>query len=710
MMLRLLTVALKAEPDVVFARQRARQLAGLLGFDRQDQTRIATAVSEVARNAIEYAKGGVIDFSLTGSTPPQLFDITITDKGPGIPHLQSVLAGEHRSSTGMGVGLFGARRLMDQFAIESTAGEGTSVTLKKLLPAKAPLVRKEDLGPITDQLVAQDSDNPMDELRRQNQELMFSLAEVERQRKDLATLNDELQDTNRGVVALYAELDEKAEHLRRADELKLRFLSNMSHEFRTPLNSILALSGLLLNRVDGELTPEQERQIGFVRKAAESLSELVNDLLDLAKVEAGKIEVRPIEFAVSDLFGALRGMLRPLLVSERVNLVFEDVASVPHMFSDEGKVSQILRNLISNALKFTEHGEVRVSAAVSDDEQHVTFTVGDTGIGIAPEHQDVIFRAFSQLDSPLQRKVKGTGLGLPLSKRLCELLGGAIKVESRPGEGSVFSFTLPLHYGAVEPEPTIAPDAATGSAEDARIPVLAVEDNAADMMVYESLLRRSPYRLIGVKTVRDAKKMLAEAKPRVVILDLLLQGEDSWRFLAELKREPDTRRIPVLVVTTVEDKAKALALGANAYGLKPVGRNWLLGKLNELIEDTKAKRILLIDDDEASRYIVRRCLADQPYLLREAATGEAGLACAAEEEPDLVLLDLKLPGISGFEVLQRLRNDPRTSRVPVVVVTSAKLNDPELANLSAAERVIAKNTLSQEALGPTLRELIDAGA
>ena len=192
---------------------------------------------------------------------------------------------------------------------------------------------------------------------------MRTLDELRQRQEELARLNRELEDTNRGVVALYAELDERADHLRRADEVKTRFLSNMTHEFRTPLNSILALTRLLLDRVDGELTPEQERQVYFIRKSAENLSELVNDLLDLAKVEAGKIVVRPAEFEVRNLFGALRGMLRPLLLNTSVNLVFEEPDGIPPLHTDEGKVSQILRNFISNALKFTEQGEVRVSGA-----------------------------------------------------------------------------------------------------------------------------------------------------------------------------------------------------------------------------------------------------------------------------------------------------------------------------------------------------------
>jgi signal transduction histidine kinase len=277
---------------------------------------------------------------------------------------------------------------------------------------------------------------------QQHSELLHTQAELRSCQDELLNLTRELEDTNRGVVALYAELDEKALHLRRADAMKSRFLSNVSHEFRTPLSSIRALTKLLLDRTDGELSAEQAKQVMFIRHAAEDLSEMVNDLLDLAKIEAGKNEVRPTEFDLSRLFGALRGMLRPLLVADNVDLVFEEVGSIDELYTDEAKVSQILRNFISNALKFTERGEVRIRAAAEDGDR-LRFSVIDTGIGIARENLQLIFEEFSQIENPLQRRVKGTGLGLPLCRRLAELLQGRIEVESSPGQGSIFSLVLP---------------------------------------------------------------------------------------------------------------------------------------------------------------------------------------------------------------------------------------------------------------------------
>jgi signal transduction histidine kinase len=440
----ILTAEIRSEHDVVLARQRARQIAGLLGFDAQDQARIATAVSEIARNAYQYAGRGTVTFELT-SDPGSLV-ISIADRGPGIARLSEVLDGRYHSPTGLGLGILGARRLTDRFDIRSVPQAGTTVELGMLLPPRAAGVSADTVSRLGRELALHTPHDPLTELREQNHEVLRTLDELRERQVEVERLNQELAETNRGVLALYAELDEKAADLARASELKSRFLSNISHELRTPLNAILNITGLLLDHMDGPLNEEQERQVRFVRAAATTLTEMVNDLLDLARIEAGRSVVRPTTFTVADLFGALRGMFRALAPSERaVALIFEDPAEILPLSTDEGKLSQILRNFIANALKFTEQGEVRVSAAASADGR-VTFTVADTGIGIAPSDQERIFEEFSQLDSALQRKATGAGLGLPLSRKLAELLGGGVAVSSIPGAGSTFSVTIPACY------------------------------------------------------------------------------------------------------------------------------------------------------------------------------------------------------------------------------------------------------------------------
>jgi signal transduction histidine kinase/DNA-binding response OmpR family regulator len=703
-------VTLRYEHDVVTARQQARELAKAVGFDRQEQTRIATAVSEIARNAFRYAEGGKVQFSVEGTTSPQLLCVKVTDRGRGIADLDGVLDGGYRSSTGMGLGIVGARRLVDRFEITSTPDAGTTVWLRKLFPQRAPFMTAERLAQLTIDLAKREPGSLLQEMQHQNQELLRALEELRTRQDELVRLNRELEDTNRGVVALLAELDEKADHLRRADEMKSRFLSNMTHEFRTPLNSILALSRLLLDCVDGDLTVEQAKQVAFIRKGAEDLSELVNDLLDLAKVEAGKIEVRPAEFEVAKLFGALRGMLRPLLVNESVALVFDEPRDLPCLVTDESKVSQILRNFVSNALKFTERGEVRVSAAHDPDEDTVVFSVADSGIGIAPEDHERVFEEFTQLDSPLQRRVKGTGLGLPLARRLAALLGGSIGVRSEVGHGSTFFVRIPVVYRDAEPagEPAVPALAA----DPRRLPVLIVDDAPEDALIVEKFLRGSPFQPLVARTLRQARDMLAGLRPAALILDIRLRGEDAWGFLAETKSEPSTRDVPILVVTGVEDEQKALALGADAYAPKPLDRRWLIDALARLVsaesspadgtvtsptvtERRPVPHVLVVDDDDAFRYVLRAALAGTAHVA-EATGGVEGLRRAIDTRPDAILLDLAMPDLSGFDVLEALRAESTTRTTPVVVVTSRDLTREQRGwLLERASAVLSKDSLSE---------------
>ena len=276
-------------------------------------------------------------------------------------------------------------------------------------------------------------------------ELESLRARVARQQSEVALLEAELAETNKGVLALYAELDENAAQLREAADLKSRFLSYMSHEFRTPLASITSIADILIGGMDGSLTAEQQRQLQFVRGSVRELTEMVDDLLDLAKVDAGRISISPEWFEMVDLFSALRGMFRPIIASSTVSLIFEETGAIPRIFTDDKKLSQILRNFISNALKFTVEGEVRVAACLVD-EGVVEFSVSDTGIGIAQDHLPALFSDFVQIDTRIQKRLRGTGLGLSLAKKFAELLGGRVAVTSELGKGSRFSVRIPTHY------------------------------------------------------------------------------------------------------------------------------------------------------------------------------------------------------------------------------------------------------------------------
>jgi signal transduction histidine kinase/CheY-like chemotaxis protein len=691
----LLTLLIRHDQDVVTARQRAGDISALLGFDSGEQTRIATAVSEIVRNAFRYTGWGQVEFLIDREAQPQRLTVTVIDRGKGIPHLEQVLNGTYKSSTGMGLGLTGARRLMDDFEIDSVPGRGTTIVMRKTLSPRASVVTEERVGQILRGIRSRQPAGMLEEFQRQNQELLRALDDLQSRQDELVRLNRELEDTNRGVVALYAELDEKADHLRRADELKSRFLSNMTHEFRTPVNSIIGLCNLLVEDRQRE-GRDVEQEVVYIRKAAEQLGELVNDLLDLAKVEAGKTSVRPAPVDITKLFGALRGMLRPLLLNQAVTLVFDAADGLPTLTTDEAKVSQILRNLISNALKFTERGEVRVAASLAADDQHIAFTVSDTGIGIAPDDQQRIFEEFTQIEHRLQRGVRGTGLGLPLAKRLAELLGGTLSLVSEPGVGSTFSVTLPRRYTA--PEEPVVPEF-KWLPEPGKRPVLVVDDAADEQLIYEKLLKGTAFQIYPATTLEHAEHALGVIHPALVILDIRLRGVESWDFLLRLRRDPGTDQIPVIVVSALDERERALALGAQACFSKPVPRRALLDTMAALTTTSSGPmRVLLVEDEEICRYLIAQAL-DGAYQVVSCHDAEEGLREARARAADVILLDLMLPGITGWEMLDALRDDATTRDVPVIIVTGSALDHAGRAHLLRHARdVISKGDLTRERL------------
>lgn len=566
----LLRLELAQDRDIVAARQRARQVSALLGFDAQDQVRIATAVSELARNAMRHAGGGTIEFTLgeartRGATQPanSLLQVVISDQGPGIANLDDAIA--ESPSGELKLGLVAARRLMDTFDVYSGKGRGTTITLGKFLPRRIDHFTPARATAIAEQLSAYGTTDATAEIQQQNRELLRSLEELRLRKEELVRLNSELEDTNRGVMALYAELEERAAHLRLADETKTRFLSAVSHEFRTPVNSILALSRILLHRLDGDLTPEQEKQVSYIRQAAEQLSTMVDDLLDLRKVESGKLQIRVETFTVTDLFGALRGMFKPLSIKDTVSLTFEEIGVLPELSTDQGKVAQILRNLISNALKFTEAGSVRVTASLAADTDMIVFAVTDTGVGVAPENHRRIFDEFTQVENPLQTTVKGTGLGLPLSQRLAALLGGSIDISSELGKGSVFSLAIPLRL-------TATAQIGAAAAPKVRVAqrVLIIDDNEVERYALRQFLPSSSFEVIEATGGYDGLRLARQSHPDLIFLDLAMPDVHGLEVLKMLKAIDETRHIPVILFTSQrpDDIGEDQAAPASALLLK----------------------------------------------------------------------------------------------------------------------------------------------
>ncbi|HTO97367.1 MAG TPA: ATP-binding protein [Myxococcales bacterium] len=663
----LASLELRAERDVVTARQRARQLASLLGFGPQDQSRISTATSEICRNAVRYAGQGRCEFLLEEKPRPALI-VRTADQGPGIRNLEEVLAGRYQSSTGMGLGLAGTRRLMDRFRIESDAGRGTEVTFAKELPNGLPPPGRT--AQIAEQLARTPLPAAEEEVRQADQELLRAIAELRARNEELEQIRDELEETNRGVVALYAELDQRAESLRKATDLKSRFLSNMSHEFRTPLNSIQSLARLVLEGAEGPLTEGQRKALQLMRRSAVDLAEMVNDLLDLAKIEAGKIQVRPVGFDAAQLLGSLRAVLRPLLQEgSPVQLCLDPVPEMPALFSDEGKVTQIVRNFASNALKFTERGEVRIGVC-QEAAETVTFYVRDTGIGIAPEDQERIFDEFTQIEGAHQRKVKGTGLGLPLSRKLAEMLGGRIRVESAPGRGSTFSLTIPARYRPAEA-------VAAGDV------VVAVIDEAALAARWGGWLEGTRYHLVHARSFEETQAAIARYRPAVLIAAPTLGGLTTRPLLADLRKDPATRDLPVLGLARTSQEVSLFTLAADVVVDGLAERHQLLEALSRAL--SPPRRVLLIAQE--ARDELRAQLSEPRLELLEARDALEGLRRAREERPRAVVLDAGSPGFAE-EALGLLREDPRAGALTVLVRANRPLDPAEKERLQAGGALV----------------------
>ena len=537
-------------------------------------------------------------------------------------------------------------------------------------------------------------------------QLEGTLAEVSELHRSAERQRRELADSHLALMSMHAEIDDKNDALRRASDVKSRVVTNVSHEFRTPINSILGITQLLLDRLDGDLTEEQEKQLRFVRTSAESLSELVNDLLDLSRIEAGRHELRISETSVPDLLSSLRGMMQPL-VNGDVALVIEDAPEeVPVLETDIGKISQVLRNLISNALKFTEKGEVRVRVS-APAPQRVRVDVVDTGIGILPEDQERIFDEFVQIDSAVQRRVRGTGLGLPLSRRLAEFLGGTLTVQSKPGEGSTFRLEVPTVHGEVSAVQEIVQKSAVLDPE--KVPILVVEDNRQTIFFYERYLSNAGFQVLAARSIDEARAALERVKPSAIVLDVMLEGEATWGFLREVKEDPRTRDIPVMVVTVVDRAQQARALGADEFWLKPVDGERLIRKIGALSKRGDVAHVLVIDDDEAARYLVRRLLSGTPYSVLEAATAGEGVRLARQKRPDVILLDFVLGNETAFDVIDDLKADADTRNIPIILQTAKSLDEVERARLeSETSSIVKKESLSREVAIARIREALEA--
>ncbi|MUT71075.1 response regulator [Stutzerimonas frequens] len=596
-------------------------------------------------------------------------------------------------------------------------------------------VQQEELRAANEELEEQSNAlrESQSHLEEQQAELEQTNEQLAEQTETLARQRDEMDEKNQRLNEAQLMLEQRADELQRASRYKSEFLANMSHELRTPLNSSLILAKLLADNPEGNLSDDQVQFARSIYSAGNDLLTLINDILDISKVEAGKLEVHPELTVLARLVDGVKNLFLPQAMERSLQFEVELADDLPvSLFSDRQRLEQILKNLLANAFKFTEKGSVTLRVEKRGEDQ-LAFAVRDTGIGIAPEQQAAIFEAFRQADGTTNRRYGGTGLGLSISRELANLLGGEIEVQSRPGAGSTFTLVVPEHYSEPRPiTPASVPAAAPVALEPPAPPaaverdllqraaaprqwlpddrderpfearcVLVIEDEPQFARILYDLAHELNYSCLLAQNADDGFDTAVQYKPDAILLDMRLPDHSGLTVLERLKENPATRHIPVHVVSVEDRKEAALQMGAVGYAMKPTTREDLkevFGRLEAKLAQ-KVKRILLVEDDARQRESVSRLIEDVDIEITAVEFGEQALELLRSTVFDCMIIDLKLPDMDGSELLERMAREDICSFPPVIVYTGRNLTrDEEAALLKYSRSIIIKGARSPERL------------
>jgi signal transduction histidine kinase/CheY-like chemotaxis protein len=505
-------------------------------------------------------------------------------------------------------------------------------------------------------------------------------------------LEERVEARTAQLAAANKELERQNREVERATQLKSQFLASMSHELRTPLNAIIGFSDLLAEKTAGDLTDKQQRFVGHVRDGARHLLQLINDILDLSKIESGLLELRRETFSVSEALPEVLSVIRPLAMAKKIRI--EHAQETFSVYADRVRFKQILYNLLSNALKFTpEGGTVRVEVSTGDNL--ICIAISDTGVGIRSEDQQLIFEEFRQAGETTRGVKEGTGLGLAITKRLVERQGGTIRVTSEIGKGSCFSFTLPAGAAAPQTEREVSTkDVIVVDPQQekrSRTPlVLVVDDEPAARELLASYLEGAGYAVTLAGSGAEAVEKACQLRPDAITLDILMPGGSGFGTLAQLKKRVETSPIPIIVVSVLDQKEVAFTLGAVDYLVKPVQKSALLKALGKHLRTTSgpSNNILVVDDDPATLDVVSDTLHSVGYTPHAVSSGKEALELLSKVRMDAILLDLMMPEMDGFDVLRTIRENPELEEIPVFIVTAKDLTEAESRLLEHQARAL----------------------
>ncbi len=725
-------IQVQFESDVVRARNLGTMLAQELMFDKTTCIRIGTTVSELSRNMIEHASGGSIKFSIADrGIESGGVVIVFTDRGTGIKNLEQIQSGSYHSKHGMGVGLSGSQRLMDDFHIQSESGRGTTITAAKWLPRFSTPLDSERIVSIKkafDSTIKRGDTSMVDTINSQNNELLFVLKQLQERNNEIEIVNHELEETNRGVVALNRELEDKAtaiEAARRdaedANKAKSEFLANMSHEIRTPMNGI---NGMLELVLASKLNDEQVQFLNMAKESADLLLSLLNDILDFSKIEAGQLELEEVDYRIRDVVEGVSDVIIQKVEKKGIELNMQIKGDVPgFLIGDPVRLRQVIINLVGNALKFTEIGEINITVSnnspnvlkecpLPEDELELLFAVTDTGIGIPEEKQLAIFESFSQADASTTRKFGGTGLGLTISKNLVGMMNGEMWVKSRVGDGSTFYFTARFKKSEKQNEKhTTIPKEIHG------LNILIVDDNETNRVILEETMKSFGFTSDVFSTAKDALKAFNDKDKgtyNLIISDYLMPEMNGAEFIKGIRQNSE---IPVVVLTSVGawgERSIFKKFGNIEYLTKPAKQNVLFNSIVNLMgvtdqkpkkKDQKSKsldltqfhslpaktRILLVEDNIINQRVAMALIKKTGIKLDVVGDGLEALEAIKNEDYSMVFMDVQMPKMDGLTATKEIRQTLKMRDLPIVAMTAnAMKGDKEECFESGMDDYISK--------------------
>ena len=669
-------IGIRGESSVYHAREKIRGLSEALGFEPIVVTRLTTAVSEAARQLRGSGGESRIGVSLAMEAPPGCLVLDFESRGsmPPLSDLAGFFDSMIRRQPTNGFACMRASKRL------SHTGLRASEAFVEQQRARVQALSREEL-----------------------------MAEVQEKNRELERHSAELEET---VAQRTRQLKAAMEEAEGANRAKSGFLANMSHELRTPMNAIIGYSEMLMEDAEDEGNDEAAQDLKKIHSAGKHLLALINDVLDLSKIEAGRMDLYVEEFEIPAMVGEVVSTIDALVKKNDNALEVEVDPSLGTMRADVTKVRQALFNLLSNAAKFTHQGEIGLSVTAQPygGADGVRMAVSDSGIGIPADKIEHVFEEFSQADQTTTRHYGGTGLGLPISRRFCRMMKGDITVESTPGEGSTFTIHLPLDVeGAGKAAAAEEAPAAVVPEPGAERVVLVVDDDAHALDLLGRTLQGAGLRVVTAASGREALHLARTLHPAAITLDVMMPGMDGWEVLRELKEEPGTRDIPVLMVSMTDDRQLGYALGATDFLTKPVDRSQLVQLLERYAVEGAEKHALVVDDKAENREVLRRALENEGWQVSEAENGRVALDKLTESAPSLILLDLMMPVMDGFEFVIEMRKRDASRSIPILVVTAKDVTDEDRQRLNGdVAGLIERAGLSRDDVLALLREQIVA--